>query len=217
MRIARFGILGFAFGAALMAASHAAEPMPQHGVTLVHRFTLPADLAWGSISVGLTPTSWRIGHADGPVATEAQLRAVLANLNGIDIGGRCTGWVDGGTSYPCSFAVTDIDLAGVSSERFGALSADWRSSVEAHSRAPATDHLVIHAPGTIAAVLDAPRFVAVRIPQPYLGDRAGTFGSKLDFRIRAISNPLVPSRFERDSGAVILRGGPRNSATQSTV
>jgi hypothetical protein len=237
MRVARFGVPGIAFGAAVGAvvvavvgacasstgAAHAAEPIAPHGLTLVHRFTLPADLGWGSVSVSLTPSAWRVGHANGPVATEAQLRTVLANLAGVDIGARCTGWVDGGTSYPCSYAVTDIDFAGVVNEHSGALSADWRASAdwgtsaEPHPRPTGTDSLVVHAPGAIAAVLDAPRFVAVRVPLRYLGNSAGTFGSKLDFRIRAVSNPLVPSRFDRDSGAVILRGGHRNSATQLTV
>jgi hypothetical protein len=43
------------------------------------------------------------------------------------------------------------------------------------------------------------------MPSPYLGDQSRTFGGTLRFDIRALSNVLVPSKFDRSSGRVILR------------
>ena len=184
-----------------------ADKMADHeSVTLVHRFTLPARLAWGTVSISLAPQAWRVGHLDGPVATEAQLRIALGELASIEIGGRCAGWVEGATSYPCGFAVGEIDLAGSVGERFSGVSADWQTP-GAQRRLPGTDRPDFRASGLIAPVLDAPRFVSVRAPLRYLGDKAIAFGGKLDFRIRAVSNALVPSEFDRSSGTVILRGG----------
>ena len=53
--------------------------------------------------------------------------------------------------------------------------------------------------------LDGERFVALRMPLPYLGDKSQALGGTLRFDIRAVSNVLVPSKFDRSSGLVILR------------
>jgi hypothetical protein len=184
------------------------EAPARGGIVLVHSFRLPADLAWGSVSVSLTPQAWRVGSAQGPVASEAQLRAVLSRLAEIDIGGRCAGWVDGGTSYPCSFAVSDVDLGGTVNERYGALGADWRLTPEAARGLPGAENPDDRASGSTGPVQDTPRLVAVRLPRPYVGDKSKAFGAKLEFRIRTVSNPLMPSQFERASGSVVLRARP---------
>lgn len=197
--------------ALVVLASAMAPPVAcaqEDSVVLVHRFKLPAGLAWGRITVNLAPSQWRVGSADGPAASEAQLRAALGALNGISIGARCAGWVEGATSYPCGIAVASVDLAGTVRERFASISADWQPSPGASSRRlPGTDTPAFRASGLLAPVLDTPRFVSVAMASPFLGDKSVAFGARFEFQIRAVSNPLVPSQFERDSGTVTLRGG----------
>lgn len=181
-----------------------AEP----GVALYHRFTLPAGAAWGDVAVSLQPHAWRVGSVDGPAATEADLRAALGRLGGIEIGGRCAGWVEGSTDYPCGFAVGEIDLAGMIGSRYSSIGYDRQgpSQQTRQTRLPGTDTPAFRASGLLAPVPDAMRFASVRAPLRYLGQRGAAFGARLAFRIRAVSNPLVPSQFDRGSGLVILRG-----------
>jgi len=56
-----------------------------------------------------------------------------------------------------------------------------------------------------APLVDDERFVALRLPWSYLGDKGETYGGTLQFDIRALSNVLAPSTFDRGSGLVILR------------
>lgn len=62
----------------------------------------------------------------------------------------------------------------------------------------------VRAAGLIAPVRGGARFVGVRARLS--GDHAKAYGKPLRFRLRAVSNALVPSEFQRDSGIVILRG-----------
>lgn len=181
-------------------------------VSLFHRFTVPAKVAWGPISVELAPGNWRVGHLDGPVATEAQLRAVLARLTALEVGGRCAGWVEGPTSYPCGFAIADLDFGGTVEQRFSAITADQQVTIDSAQtkpmagRTPGPD-LAAH--GLISPVLDVKRFVALRAPLRYLGDKSRALGARMQFRFRAVTNSLVPSEFDRASGAVVLHADPR--------
>lgn len=199
--------------AALIAAAGCAraETMPaaprSDTLTLHHRITIPARVSWGTIAGELTPSAWRVGHPDGPPASEAQLRTVLGDLAGIEIGGHCAGWVDKTTIYPCGFSVAQLDFAGSVTRRYAGIAVDLadpdpravQASTEAGDRLAGT--------ALIAPVLDAPRLVTVLAPKPYLGDRGRAFGGRLSFDIRAVTNPLVPSVFERSRGVVILRAG----------
>ncbi len=94
-------------------------------------------------------------------------------------------------------------------DRYAAIANDWetadrqRAEAAVKARPPGLDGT-----GLIAPLPDAARFVALRAPLRYLGDKGKSFGGRLQFEIRALSNALVPSQFERDSGMVILRAGP---------
>jgi hypothetical protein len=190
------------------AQAQTAAPPSDNGV-LVHRFTLPAKQSWGTISIALSPASWRVGHADGPPASETQLRAALGNLAGVELGGRCAGWVEGPTSYPCAFAVRELDFAGNVADRYAAIVNDSTAADPARAAAAvASRPRGIEGSGLIAPVPDSARFVGLHAPLRYLGDKERTFGGRLRFEMRAVSNPLVPSEFERDSGLVMLRAGP---------
>ena len=174
-------------------------------VVLVHAFRIPGGESWGAVSIDLATGGWRVGGPDGPLAAEGQLRVVLRSLVAAEVGGRCTGWVSGATAYPCGFSLRDIDLAGAVEPRYAAIVVDQQSV------AAAREHVEVELPvdtSASAARLDSERFVALRMPAAYLGDKSQTLGGTLRFDIRAISNVLVPSKFDHSSGLVILRARP---------
>jgi len=114
-------IVAFALAAPLAAADDGA---------LYHRFTIPARQAWGTVSIALAAQEWRVGSPEDPPASPAQLHAVLGNLGAIEIGGRCAGWVEASTLYPCGFALEALDFAGTVTERYAAINIDWDAPAE---------------------------------------------------------------------------------------
>lgn len=186
---------------ALAAPSNAADDG-----ALSHRFPVPLRQQWGTVSVELVAQHWRVGSFDGPAATEAQLRSVLGNLGAVEIGGHCAGWVEARTLYPCGFAIESLDLAGKVADRYAAIGIDWDAPAESGARVQSEE---FRRSGLIAPVLGPMRFVAVHAPLRYLGDKREAAGGRIEFRLRAVSNPLVPSEFDRANGSVILRPGKR--------
>jgi hypothetical protein len=181
------------------------------GPVLVHRFTIPPGRAWGTITVDVAPAAWHVGQIDGPPATEAHVRAVMGRLAGIEVGGRCAGWVEGPTAYPCGFSVREFDLAGSVAQRFVGIVSDMTKPDTKRAQA-AVDSRPPNAGALISPVLDVPRLVTLQLPRRYLGDKSKVIGGQLRFEIRAVSNPLVPSEFDHSSGVVTLRGGPHRAS-----
>jgi len=187
------------------AAARSQEPMGPD-VVLVHAFKIPSGESWGPVSIDLSAGGWRVGAAGGPPATEGHLRLVLRSLAAVEVGGRCTGWVNGATAYPCGFSLRDIDWAGAVEPRYAAIAVDQESV--AATRKHVDTELSVDDGASAAArspQLDGEHFVALRMPPAYLGDKSGTIGGTLRFELRALSNALVPSKFDRASGLVILR------------
>jgi hypothetical protein len=188
-----------------------AAPAYEH-IVLVHRFAIPEKSAWGKVSVDLVPAAWRVGGADGPPASAAQLRVALRALGGMQIGGRCAGQVDGATAYPCGFAVRELGLAAQAGDRQSGIAMDWthnparaRAAVDGRRASPVKD--------LFAPVPDTPRFVGLTVALHQLGEIDKAFGQKLEFEIRAVSNPLVPSMFDRANGLVTMCGAGQKLAT----
>jgi len=173
-------------------------------VVLIHGFRIPNGDSWGKVSILLSNGGWRVGDPGGPLASQAQLRLVLRALVAVEIGGRCTGWLDGATAYPCGFSVREIDWAGRVEPRYAAIAVDQQSVAAA--RGLAEPVLKEHASSVPRSPrLDRERFVALHLPADYLGDQGKAFGESLRFEIRALSNVLVPSKFDRSSGLAVLR------------
>ena len=91
-------------------------------------------------------------------------------------------------------------------QRYAAIAMDQQSVVAARRNAepdlpqePAT-HSMPKPPQ-----VDVERFVALRLPAAYLGAQSQAFAGTLRFEIRAISNAIAPSKFDRGSGLVVLR------------
>jgi len=177
-------------------------------VVLVHAFRIPNGDTWGRISIDLSSGGWRVGGPDGAPASEAQLRMVLRTLVAVEVGGRCAGWVDGATAYPCGFSLREIDWAGTVAQRYAAIAVDQQSVVVAAAREQAEVGLPAErraSSATASPKADDQRFVGLRLPRSYLGDKSHTLGGTLQFEIRALSNALAPSTFDRSSGLVVLR------------
>lgn len=189
------------------AAVCAKEPAPtsQAGAALYQAFVMPPKLAWGAVTLSLEPGAWRVGGVDGPQATEAQLRAALGALAGVEIGARCAGWVEGSTTYPCGFAIRGLHAAGDARSPFSAMAMDLEPGSARARSATATPRADLVAAGLMAPVLDEPRFVAMQVPARVFTIEALRTSPALKFEFRALSNVLVPSEFDRSSSVVILR------------
>ena len=182
------------------------DGQPADEIVLVHHFAIAPKLAWGKVDVKFGAEAWRVGSPAGPVANAAQLHVVLGALTGIEIGGRCTGWVEGATAYPCGYAVRSLGVEGQAGDRFSGMVMDWTPDPK-RAKAAIRARPQADMQGLISPLLDNPRFVGLQVPPHQLGDPRQVHGSRLVFEIRAVSDPLVPSVFDRISGQVALCGG----------
>jgi hypothetical protein len=189
------------------AAAVQAQVPTEPDVVLVHSFRIPSGDSWGTVSIDLSAGGWRVGGPGGSPASEAQLRMVLRALVAVELGGRCAGWVDGATAYPCGFSLRNIDWAGAATQPSTAIAVDQEAVVVAAREQAAVDKSVEQHASSVSAPsrADEPRFVALRLPAAYLGDKSQTFGGILQFEIRVLPNLLAPSKVERGSGRVVLR------------
>ncbi len=211
--IAAAMLAGLLFGTGAKAAE--AEPSRSQGAALYHRFAITPGGAWGEVSLALEPGRWRVGHPDGPAATADELRAVLAGLASVRIGGRCAGVVEGRTEYPCGFALSRLDVGGIKGERFGGIAGGGAPTFailpadDADAIEPAADtaRQPIATPGGAAASVQRRVEVVASVDWP--GAVGIDLGARLSFRFRGVSNALVPSSFDLGSGVVVLRGGRR--------
>ena len=198
-------VMAFAVNAAVVGAVAAQGASAPDDSVLMLRFTLPPSGGWGAVSIGLVPGGWHIGRADGPPATQAELLGVLTALAGLEIGGSCSGWVAARTSYPRGFAITDLDFAGSTPERFRATATDWPEptllGLNTTSRESAATSAAVEAMPT------ARHLVVVRAPRAYHGNKAQALSGTLRFNVRAVMNSVMPSEFDAQGGIVILRRG----------
>ncbi len=199
--------------ASILAHSRATQvpivlPEMPKGAALYRSFKLPQRQAWGTVLIDLASGGWHLEGVDGPPADVSQLRSVLGQLATVEIGAHCAGWVDGATTYPCGFAIAAVELPGVLSGKQNTVFTDWTASGTTRQRLPGTDTPEFRASGLIAPVMDAPRFVSVTLPALERIDGHSAASAGLKFKIRAVSNPLVPSQFDRSSAMVILHMRP---------
>jgi hypothetical protein len=194
------------FAATLPAASAPAAPPDTAAETTLHAgFRIAARQEWVTITIDLAPSAWRAGDANGRPVSPAEMQSMLARLRSVEVGGSCIGWVEGATSYPCGFAVEWLGAAGTGTPTFSARAVGWETSAAGRARTAGRSTPELTAAGLISPLPDDAQFVAVKVPPALLGAPGS---QRITFRIRAVSNPLVPSIFERDSGQIILRMGP---------
>jgi hypothetical protein len=158
--------------------------------------TLPVFSLDCHCSIDLAAGGWRVGAIDGPPANEAQLRLALSALAGLEVGGRCTGWVEGATSYPCGFSLRKVVFAGVVIGEHPAIAMSGSAPEIDHSElADRSDRQGSAVSGLLRPEMQ--RLVVVRLLLGEFGDRGSAIGSRIQFEMRTVSNALVPSRFDR--------------------
>lgn len=111
------------------------------GLELHARFDLAPGQAWSSVQIAAA--GWHLMSAAGTPAALAHLRAVPAGPHSVMIGGRCAGWVDGATVYPCGFAVEAVRLGGqpLAARPLRAFGTQRTPKARARSEAQATNEL----------------------------------------------------------------------------
>ena len=139
-------------------------------------------------------------------ANPAQMSVALGAMRGIEIGTRCTGWVEGPTAYPCGFAVRELGFSRQTDERQAAIAMDWTPDPQ-RAQAAINARPQADMKGLLAPVLDTPRFVRLLVSAQQFGNPEKSVGDKLEFEVRVVSNPLVPSLFDRKSGLLTVCGG----------
>jgi hypothetical protein len=206
-RINQFAITIIAFACLLgTTVAQSGDAMELHA-----RFDIAPGQNWATVRI--EAADWHLGSLQGTQATLAQLKALMAGSHLLAVGGRCAGWVEGQTSYPCGFA---IEVLKLDSELLmaGPLHAyGWESTLQARERSIAQASPEVRASGLIAPLPDEAKFVGITLLR--VGTDKNPTESVLSFRIRTLSNPLVPSIFDRTSGSVVLRNGPTVEAAPS--
>ena len=206
-RINQFAITIIAFACLLgTTVAQSGDAMELHA-----RFDIAPGQNWATVRI--EAADWHLGSLQGTQATLAQLKALMAGSHLLAVGGRCAGWVEGQTSYPCGFS---IEVLKLDSELLmaGPLHAyGWESTLQARERSIAQASPEVRASGLIAPLPDEAKFVGITLLR--VGTDKNPTESVLSFRIRTLSNPLVPSIFDRTSGSVVLRNGPTVEAAPS--
>ena len=180
-------------------------------LTLYHPFPFASHGRWQPVTIRLDPTAWRVGASDGPAATDAELRAVLADLRGLTIGASRRSAVRDNVSYPCAIALTEVQLAQAPVERFDQPAMRWDSTYGATTwQGPdrGTPGRILAVDQTSTVLLEAARFVGLHAPAAFIGASGLSLGQTISFRIRAESNSIVPSNFDPSGGRVVLSNQP---------
>ena len=141
---------------------------------------------------------------------------MFGRLGEIVIGGRCNGFKDESTYYPCSFAIAEPDLGGIVVGRFDGQTTDWTGTAQAAVLRP---HTLRRGRGSVEAFSPPAteregsdsRLLGLVAPARHLGDQRASYGTRLSFSFRAIDNDVTPSKFDLASGSVVLRGGDRRA------
>jgi hypothetical protein len=194
---------GLAFGSI---AGAQMNPLDEAPAALYHSFAIAPGHAWSSESIALQVGHWHVGSVDGPLASEAQLRAALTSLARIAIGGRCAAVVEGATGYPCGFALQHLSVDGIDGTRLDGIAADAVTLATAGRGAAETRDVESQpaAPGQTQHL--------VQVVASVLGDAGARPGGRIAFVFRSFDNPLRPSSFDAASGVVELRARPRRSS-----
>jgi hypothetical protein len=201
------GLLLVACGAlGASAAPHAQSAQAAPGVSLYHRLALASTGAEHRLAIELSPRAWAVGRPDGPPASEAQLRAVLGQLAGIEIGGRCAQRAGNTAARACTFALAPPDFAGiVIKDHRGDTALGWAATATASSERSGAAR---DAPANPRPGFDAMRYFGLLAPEHFVDTPIAPLGARLALRYRAGAGELLPAGLDRASASLILHGGP---------
>lgn len=151
-------------------APAAPQPVPVvvEAVFLFQRVELGLAKRALTLSVDFTPAAWHVGSPDGPVATDAQLKSVLGDLQRIVVVGHCADGILTAPKRPCAFILGTPDFAGIvnvqmEGEVFGWVATARASKAAAGNEAsPAMDYFGLLSPLRYANPSGAGAMVALR-------------------------------------------------------
>lgn len=181
-----------------------AQPVGADATALFASFTLAPGVEWATVSIPLAPQHWHVGRADGPAPSAARLGAVLTRIAQLQIGANCARWEEGATAYACGFAVDSLSIGERAVTSHPVVAFDWSPTGETGARALERKSPELRRSGLLAPLQAPMRFVPVDLSARKIG--AAVPGEPIQFRFRAVSNPLVPSTFDRSSGTIVIRG-----------
>ncbi len=200
-----FWVVGaLATGAALFQPRQALAEAPP--LLLVQPFRLEGLDRWTTVVLSADPAAWRVGRADGPPATAAQLKAVLGAAKLLAVGLRCREARQDNTRYPCGLELAGPAVAPAAGLRWFATTGDTLTRYDDRG-APASvlaSSMSGEAP-PLARVLQA----GLGVGEDYLGlftlggDWAAQ-GAGLALRLRVGSSPLRAAQPDLASGLVTI-------------
>jgi hypothetical protein len=168
----------------------------------------PAQLAPASpsamITIDFNPAQWRVGAVDGPVATAAQLREVLDDLQGIVVSGDCANEA-ADTRKPavqaCAFALRHPNFVGLMNPAGAGHVLGWAMGAGPQ-------------PGAGAGLSVAVRYFGLLDPMRFAGSAGAGAGAgaaaQLAMRFEGGADMLIPSGFVPQGSALILHNDRRS-------
>ena len=191
------GALGFAAGPRAQSTSDA-----QGGAMLYQRLALASAGTEQRLAIDLSPRGWAVGQPGGRPANEAQLRAVLAQLTGIEIGGRCANDAGNTAARECAVALAPPDFAGiVVKDHRGDISLGWAATASADRSGAARGALA-----NPKQSFDAMRYFGLLAPERFVDTPIAPLGATLALRYRAGAGDPLPAGLDRSSAWLRLRG-----------
>lgn len=200
---ARTGAAAAVCAAALAAPCRAADDV------LVQAFAFAPNQQWTPLKLRWEASDWRVGSRTGPPATAELLRDFLRRLIAVEVGGRCAGWVVETTVYPCAVVLEALPPTGSSSPVLPTLYAAWQppAGLAAQAQAAAASRQGSNGASPEGALGDM-KFVAVRLEARGVDLMQAVRSLTTVFQVRTGANPLRATRFDLDSGEVVLHRDP---------
>lgn len=211
----------------VVALAQAARPADVEGIALVGpgetgvlrpvMATTPADVLYlfqparlapaspsAMVTIDFNPAQWRVGAIDGPVATAAQLREVLDDLQGIVVSGACAN-AAADTRKPvtqaCAFALRHPDYVGPMNPASTGHVLGWAMGAGPQ-------------PGAGAGLSVAQRYFGLLDPVRFAGSAGAAAGTgaaaQLAMRFDGGADMLMPSGFVPQGSALILHNDQRS-------
>lgn len=142
------------------------------------------------VSIDLAPSAWRVGSAEGPTASAAQLQAVLKQLQAVVLAGRCAG--DTREPRRCASVMDSPQFAGLTSEQAGGLVLGW----------VATDAAAVGSPA---------RYFGLLQPERYSGPDSAAFGARLVMHFLVTPTDGPRTLFDDGDADVVIHNDSRGA------
>jgi hypothetical protein len=205
-------------GVAVLAGPAMAAP-----VSLWSSFDVAPAGTYSNVSIALSGSSFRIGDASGPVASDALIAQVLGNLTGVRVGGLGNAVAVGVTTQSFGFFMTNPDLGGAASEDFDPFG-DYPFGFSTFGVGTAGlaagsgggspgGNVLVYSFETTPETL-----IGFEFSNLFLGDKSAAFGQDFTFRWQAGTGAFaIQPEYVRTGGRVILTGNANQVPEPSSI